>query len=90
VAAAEAASDAAATIRRAISETPAAGPIGLAIKAYLFIHDSDGWAKDDFAAFSDRGDTTDLGKAILKDAIRFAPELAPLAAPALTPKGGVA
>jgi hypothetical protein len=67
-------------LHRAIIDTPAAGVVGLAIKAYLHIHDwDDGW-REDGAALS--RDSRQL-RGLIKDVVRFVPELAPLAANAL-------
>jgi hypothetical protein len=81
---------------RAITDLPAEGAKGLAIKNYLAAHmggimcgggddaaaiPSDVWKDADFEKHEDAR----LERAILKDAVRFVPELAPLAAAALDP-----
>jgi hypothetical protein len=63
-----------------IFDTPAAGVVGLAIKAYLQVHDWDQGRREDGAAVT--RDSEDW-QGLLKDAVRFVPELAPLAANAL-------
>jgi hypothetical protein len=78
----------------AITATPAAGAAGLAVKVYLSIHMQDtglpidcGEFSKDAAALSgdalgdvERHDDARLERAMLEDAVRFVPELAPLAA----------
>jgi hypothetical protein len=64
-------------LHRAVVDAPAAGVVGVMIKAYLLIHDcDDGWREDSAALSRDSQDWQGL----LKDAVRFVPELAPLAA----------
>jgi hypothetical protein len=64
-------------LHRAIDDTPAAGVVGIAIKAYLQIHDWDDGGREDSAALSR---DSQHWQGLLKDAVRFVPELAPLAA----------
>jgi hypothetical protein len=82
---AEAASQRTADIVTAIARTPATGPQGLAIKAYIAIHMQDGTTREDAAALSRGalGGDTRLEKSMLEDAVRFVPEIEPLAAKAL-------
>jgi hypothetical protein len=69
-------------LHRAIVDTPAAGIVGIAIKAYLQIHDQEESWREDLAALArDSQRWQKLG--LLKDVVRFVPELAPLAANAL-------
>jgi hypothetical protein len=71
----------------AISDTPAAGAAGLAVKAYLLIHAEDYTLRENYAALSgDEYNYAYLKGAILKDVVRFVPELAPLTAAALAPR----
>jgi hypothetical protein len=80
----KAAWQAAVAIRDKIALMPAAGPIGISIKVFLHLHLNDDWHRDDAAALSGQGSSLyvdgGLEKAILRDAVRFVPELAPLAA----------
>jgi hypothetical protein len=67
-------------LHRATIDTPAAGVVGLAIKTYLHIHDwDDGWREDGAALTRDSRQL----RGLLEDAVRFVPELTPLAANAL-------
>jgi hypothetical protein len=72
-------------IESALIEVPSNGAIGFAIKSYLALH-ADGADYDDGAALSDYAINWEVDAAILKDAIRFVPELGQLAAAALTPQ----
>jgi hypothetical protein len=89
-AAVEVAQRAAWEIRDRIALTPAAGPVGLAIKVYLFIELNDDGPRDDYAALSANGSGLyldgGLEREIVRDLARFVPELAPLTASAI---GGV-
>ena len=69
----------------AISDIPAAGAAGLAIKSYLPVQAEDIMDRDDLAALSGEAlaDHASLIKSIVEDVICFVPELAPLAAAAL-------
>jgi hypothetical protein len=79
-------------LTRAITDTPAQGAKGVAIKIYLATHmnglmrcidaaalSADVWQDTDFEGHEDAR----LERAILKDAVRFVPELAPLSANAI-------
>jgi hypothetical protein len=63
-----------------IFDTPAAGVVGLAIKAYLQVHDWDQGRREDGAAVTR---DSQYWRGLLKDAVRFVPEVAPLVANAL-------
>jgi hypothetical protein len=68
----------------AISDIPAVGAAGLAIKSYLTVQAEDIMRRDDVAALSsEAANHADLTRSILEDAVRFVPELAPFAAAAL-------
>jgi hypothetical protein len=69
----------------AISDIPAAGAASLAIKAYLAIHAEDEMLREDYAALStgEEWDHADFKRSILRDVVRFVPELASFAAAAL-------
>ena len=86
----ESGGDHADAIADTIAATPASGPIGLAIKIYLLVYNLDEWARDDPAGLSaqkcDRfHEDGNFFTEIVRDAVRFVPELEPLAGPALTP-----
>jgi hypothetical protein len=84
-------------LTRAITDTPAEGAVGLAIKNYIALHLRGCSPCDDAAAlsvgvwegadFELRVDAR-LDRAILLDAIRLVPELAPLARHAIEDDGG--
>jgi hypothetical protein len=82
-------------LEEAITAMPAAGAAGFAIKIYIAVHIVDVSARDDNAALSadaldaDRCCDVRVSAALLRDAIRFAPELAPLTA-AVIETGGYA
>ncbi|HJU18583.1 MAG TPA: hypothetical protein VJ770_19190 [Stellaceae bacterium] len=81
---ANAVDDCALAIERRIYKTPASGAAGLALKAYLLIHlHASAWTED-MAALPEpsKGDCLDnyLAQSIIRDTVRFAPELEPLAA----------
>lgn len=61
-------------------ETPSSGAAGLAIKSYLALRAESGRAAKDPAALGDATLNYPVHGSILKDAVRFVPELAPLAA----------
>jgi hypothetical protein len=62
----------------AIAAIPATGVIGLSIKAYLLVHNQDGHFCA--AALRDEGDWSTVDKSVVRDIVRFVPELAPLVA----------
>jgi hypothetical protein len=64
-------------IEDTINETPSSGAAGLAIKSYLALHAEGGNDPKDAAALGDAA--INYYASILKDAISFVPELAPLA-----------
>jgi hypothetical protein len=71
-----------------IADIPSRGPIGLAVKCYLSLHGDHPGGYDSAPEMLGEFDAeqfpdTAIGLSILKDAVRFCPELAPLAAPAL-------
>jgi hypothetical protein len=66
-------------IEDAIIEAPSTGAVGLAIKSYL-LHHIEGAADDGGPALGDGAINWEIDASILKDVIRFVPELAPLAA----------
>jgi hypothetical protein len=74
----EAAAEAADKIEDAIIATPSSGAAGFAIKTYLLLHIDDGHDED--AAALGKLNWPALGASLLRDMIRFVPELAPLAA----------
>jgi hypothetical protein len=82
----KAAAEAAEKIESALIAIPSNGAAGLAIKSYLALH-ADGADYDDAAALGDHALNWEVDAAILRDAIRFVPELAPLAAAALDRAG---
>jgi hypothetical protein len=73
-------------LEKAITAIPAAGAAGLAIKIYIGVHVVDTSTRDDDAALSadaldvDQSCDARVSASILRDAVRFAPELAPLTA----------
>ncbi len=69
-------------IEDTINETPSSGAAGLAIKSYLSLHIEAFYDPKDAAALGDTAINYEVHASILADAIRFVPELAPLAAPA--------
>jgi hypothetical protein len=69
-------------IESALIEIPSNGAAGLAIKSYLALR-AEGGDFDDGAALGHFALNWEVDAAILKDAVRFVPELAPLAAKAL-------
>jgi hypothetical protein len=66
-------------IEKTIIETPSTGAVGLAIKSYL-THHIEGGADDGGPALGKGAINWEIDGSILKDVIRFVPELAPLAA----------
>jgi hypothetical protein len=70
-----------------IADTPSAGPIGLAVKCFLRHHDladiGYGSPPEMLGEFLVECAEDALELSIIEDAVRFAPELGPLAAPAL-------
>ena len=78
----EAACDRAHELADAIMLTPATSAVGLAIKTYLDVHDDDAKLRDDAAALSDEN-LGEWARALIKDAVYFVPELAPLATDAI-------
>jgi hypothetical protein len=62
------------------TKRPQSGAPGLAIKSYLSLHIESGRVADDAAALGDAAINYEVHASILKDAVRFVPELAPLAA----------
>jgi hypothetical protein len=86
----ERAEEAAWDIACTIVDTPATGVAGLAIKAYLCLRADDDYFHQDHAALSGRLPDypwprfiASLQRGMLKDMVRLAPELAPLAVKAL-------
>jgi hypothetical protein len=80
----EAAAEAADKIEDAIITTPSSGAAGFAIKTYLLLqlenkHD------EDAAALGDKLNWETLEASILRDVVRFVPELAPLVHAAVEP-----
>jgi len=70
-----------------IGSIPASGASALAVKIYLYLHFDDSDWREDLAALSgsdlvesERYADARLKRSILKDVVRFVPELAPLAA----------
>jgi hypothetical protein len=66
----------------AIIETPSSGAAGLATKSYL-LHHIEGGVYDGGPALGDGAINWEIDASILKDVVRFVPELAPLVAAAL-------
>jgi hypothetical protein len=67
----------------AIADTLALGPAGLAIKAYLRHHRDHGpsyGCRPETIGEFDTDSTDELDRSIIEDAVRFVPELGPLAA----------
>jgi hypothetical protein len=79
-----AAYDRADALEVAIFSTPADGPVGLALKTYLLVRDEDTRLREDPAALSGE-DLGETARALVKDAVHFVPQLAPLAANFLEP-----
>jgi hypothetical protein len=75
----KAAAEAAEKIESALIEVPSNGAAGLAIKSYLALH-ADGADYDDGAALGKFAINREVDVAILKDIVRFVPELEVLAA----------
>jgi hypothetical protein len=75
----EAAMDIADAIRKRIYETPAAGAVGMAVKAYQQIY----WEHGGCASLVPESPLCWYGAAMLRDAARFVPLIAELAAPAM-------
>ena len=80
----DAACDAFREIEHKIVDTQAQGPIGLSIKAYLIAHDAHGGSREcapaglrDF----EPGTAPECTRSLMRDAARFVPEIAELAAP---------
>jgi hypothetical protein len=75
-------------IEQAIIDAPSAGPAGLAIKAYLRYHYEHGSNEvAEPCPLLDEGYLNpETDRSIIKDAVRFLPESAPLAAAVLEPK----
>jgi hypothetical protein len=75
----------------AIAAIPSRGPVGLAIKAYLRQHFAHGGRYGERPAtlgeFEVDCSETALERSIIEDAVRFVPELAPLATAALESDG---
>jgi hypothetical protein len=70
-------------IERQICNIPAPGAAGLALKAYLLVHlHEQAWRKDNAALPEPEDSCMDnyVAQSIIRDAVRFVPELEPLAA----------
>ena len=83
-AAASALDECASAIERRICRVPASGAAGLVVKTYLLVHmHASAWTED-MAALPEPsgGDCLDsrLAQSIIRDGVRFAPDLAPLSA----------
>jgi hypothetical protein len=76
----EAASAVLGDLEDTINETPSRGAAGLAIKSYLSLHIECGFCDPkDAAALDEKAINYEVHASILKDAVSFVPELAPLA-----------
>jgi hypothetical protein len=80
----EAAAAVADKIEDAIIATPSSGAAGFAIKTYLLLHIEDGHHEDG-AALAGKLNWPALSASLLRDMIRFVPELVPLVRAAVEP-----